>query len=172
MREAEANYPGAGWEIYQLWRDCNEQFFGRQMEHCPIQFTPVSGERFGLWQGEERSIILSTELLHRDGKVWHLHHEELGYNFPPDALLRQMAIQYISTVRGVGLTDQAGIPIEPLSENDWWLRETNRLSGEMDVEQPGSPHEARWWPYSARPEGYYDAYWIAVRTRDKGRGPE
>lgn len=161
MRRAENNYAGAGWLVYQLWREMNEELFGRQMEHCEIQFSSVPEKRFGIWRAEENAIVLGRSLLHQHGKVWRLYHETLGSNFPPDVLLRQVAIQYISTVRGIKITDQAGVPIE-LPESEWWLREIDRLGGELDLKQPISTEEAQWWPYSVRPEGYYNADWAAI----------
>lgn len=167
MRQAETRYSGAGWEVYQLWRDYNERLFGRQMEHCPIQFAPVSGNRFGLWQDEEPSITLGSELLHRDGKVWHLHHEQLGPRFPADVLLRQMTFQYLETIRDTETTDQTGAPVEPLSENEWWLKEISRLTEEIGLEQPTFSEGRNWWPYSVRPEGYYNADWAAIVARER-----
>ncbi|MCS4051413.1 hypothetical protein [Salinibacter ruber] len=155
-KRAEEKYSGAGWKIYQWWRKLNAKHFGRQMEHCEIQFSSVPEKRFGLWRAEENAIVLGRSLLHQHGKVWRLYHEELGSNCPPDVLLRQVVLQYISTVRGIKITDQAGVPIKPLSESEWWLREIERLSKEMDLEQPTSSREKNWWPYSVRPEGYYE----------------
>lgn len=155
-KRAEEKYSGAGWKIYQWWRKLNAKHFGRQMEHCEIQFSSVPEKRFGLWRAEENAIVLGRSLLHQHGKVWRLYHEELGSNCPPDVLLRQVVLQYIEEVRGVKITDQAGVPIKPLSESEWWLREIERLSKKMDLEQPTSSREKNWWPYSVRPEGYYE----------------
>lgn len=162
MRRAETFFPGAGWRVYQLWREFNKKLFGRQMSHCELRFGSVPENRFGLWRKEGRSIILSPELLHQHGKVWRLYHVELSSNFPPDVLLRQMVFQYLETVRDVKITDQVGVPIKPLSENEWWLKEINRLSEEMGLDQPKSPEKARWWPHTVRPNGYYDGDWAAI----------
>ena len=167
MRRAEAHYPGAGWEVYQLWRRFNERLFGRQTSHCEIEFGSVPAERFGLWRRNENTIVFSSELLHRDGKVWHLHHEQLGPRFPADVLLRQMVFQYLETIRDTEITDHTGAPVEPLSGNEWWLKEINRLSEEMGLEQPTSSRGRSWWPYSVRPEGYYDGNWDAIVAGEK-----
>jgi hypothetical protein len=151
-KRAEANYSGAGWTVYQLWREMNQSFFGRQMRHCEIQFSSIH-EQFGTWKAP--TILLSNSLLQRDGSRWWLHHERFGAYFPQDALLRQMVFQYISAVRNAEITDRAGTPVEPLGENESWLQEVTRLSEEMELDQPTSPEEARWWPYSVRREGYY-----------------
>ena len=159
-KRAEANHSGAGWTVYQLWREMNEELFGRQMDHCKIQFGTVPESRFGLWIREGPRILLSSSLLQRDGSRWWLHHRRLGSNFPRDVLLRQMVFQYISAVRNAeitdrAITDRAGTPVEPLGENESWLQEITRLSEEMELDRPTSPEEARWWPYSVRREGYY-----------------
>lgn len=161
-KRAEAKYSGAGWKIYQWWRKLNAKHFGRQMEHCEIQFSSVPEGQFGLWRAEENVIVLDRSLLHQHGKVWRLYHETLGSSFPPDVLLRQVVLQYIEEVRGIKITCQAGIPAEPLGENEWWVGEINRLSGELDLEQPISTEEAQWWPYSVQPEGHYEGDWRTV----------
>ncbi|MFB6274485.1 MAG: hypothetical protein ABEL51_16495 [Salinibacter sp.] len=136
----------------------NEELFGRQMNHCEIRFSSVPEKRFGLWRAEENAIVLDRSLLHQHGKVWRLYHKELGSNFPPDVLLRQVVLQYISTVRGIKITDRVGVPKE-LSENEWWLREIDRLTGELELKQPTSSRERNWWPYSIRLSGHYNADW-------------
>jgi len=114
---AEELYSGAGWEIYQAWREKNKQFFGRQMQHCGIQFGLAGracrspGEAtyraactdapcgYGRWWAQGRVITLCRRFLHRDGRRWWLHHERLGGRFVKDVLLHQMMHQYIDTVR-------------------------------------------------------------------------
>ena len=165
-KRAEANYSGAGWTVYQLWREMNQSFFGRQMRHCGIQFSSIH-EQFGTWKAP--TILLSNSLLQRDGSRWWLHHERFGSNFPQDVLLRQMVFQYISTVRNAeitdrAITDRAGTPVEPLGENESWLQEITRLSEEMGLDWP-TRDEARWWPYSVRKDGYYEADWDERRRK-------
>jgi hypothetical protein len=98
-RKAEERYPGAGWTIYQCWREWNEALFGRQMETCEIRFGTVSnGCRFGRWKSQDASTIIDRSLLHKHGKVWRLYHEDLGRKFVRDVLLHQMVHQYITQV--------------------------------------------------------------------------
>ena len=165
-KRAEANHSGAGWTVYQLWREMNQSFFGRQMRHCEIQFSSIH-EQFGTWKAP--TILLSNSLLQREGSRWWLHHERFGSNFPQDVLLRQMVFQYISTVRNAeitdrAITDRAGTPVEPLGENESWLQEITRLSAEMELDWP-TRDEARWWPYSVRKDGYYEADWDERRRK-------
>jgi hypothetical protein len=120
---AEELYSGAGWKIYQTWRELNERLFGRQMQHCGIQFglagraCPPPGEApypaacpekpcgYGRWWPEGQVITLCRRLLHRDGRVWRLYHERLGGRFAKDVLLHQMMHQYIGAVRRAGGQD-------------------------------------------------------------------
>jgi len=144
----------------------NQSFFGRQMRHCEIQFSSIH-EQFGTWKAP--TILLNNSLLQRDGSRWWLHHERFGSNFPQDVLLRQMVFQYISTVRNAeitdrAITDRAGTPVEPLGENESWLQEITRLSAEMELDRP-TRDEARWWPYSVRKDGYYEADWDERRRK-------
>ena len=87
-----------------------------------------------------------------------------------------MTLQYIETIRGEEVCGPDGFPVGSLSENRWWIREINRLSQEMDLggrvgrlpssKEKSKRHltkeEVKWWPYSIRPEGYYDQSWTEV----------
>ena len=176
---AEARHPGAGWRIYQWWREMSEDLFGRQLPACGIRFGPAEkteepGEPgFGAWCRPERTIILHPSLLHQDGSVWHLHHDALGSRFPRDVLLHQMVHQYIDLVRGVEDEGRGASPTGSPYNNRWWAAEVNRLSEVLvvgdrraavlpaDVETGDVPDgiltawEAARWPYVVRPEGYY-----------------
>jgi hypothetical protein len=120
---AEELHPGAGWEIYQVWREKNKRLFGRQMQHCGIQFglagracrppgeatdraaCPDEPCGYGRWWPEGQVITLCRRLLHRHGRVWRLYHERLGGRFAEDVLLHQMMHQYIGAVRRAGGQD-------------------------------------------------------------------
>jgi len=125
---AEELYSGAGWKIYQTWRELNKRLFGRQMQHCGIQFglagracrssdeathsaacySAACSEEpcsYGRWWPEGQVITLCRRLLHRDGSRWWLHHERLGGRFAGDVLLHQMMHQYIDAVRRAGDQD-------------------------------------------------------------------
>ena len=120
---AEELYSGAGWEIYQAWRELNKRLFGRQMQHCGIQFglagracwppgeatyraaCPEEPCGYGRWWPEGQVITLCRRLLHRHGRVWRLYHERLGGRFAKDVLLHQMMHQYIDVVRRAGDQD-------------------------------------------------------------------
>jgi hypothetical protein len=120
---AEELHSGAGWEIYQVWRELNKRLFGRQMQHCGIQFGLAgracrpSGEAtyraacpeepcgYARWWPEGQVITLCRCLLHRHGRVWRLCHERLGGRFAKDVLLHQMVHQYIDVVRRAGDQD-------------------------------------------------------------------
>jgi len=167
---AEELYPGAGWEIYQTWRELNKRLFGRQMQHCGIQFglagracgspseatyratCPEEPCSYGRWWPEGQVITLCRRLLHRDGRVWWLHHERLGGRFAEDVLLHQMMHQYIDAVRRAGdqdfedqrpmdrSADPAG-PIRPTRSSPHnnphngplWIGEVNRLSEALET---------------------------------------
>jgi hypothetical protein len=92
-----------------------------------------------------------------------------------------MAVQYLTEVRG---TDLSG-PIERLFRSLPWIREINRLSAKMELEWRAvwAPEEEEktssaeiladeiaYWPYSARPEGYYEAEWKAIVEEKEGNG--
>jgi hypothetical protein len=160
-KEAESSYAGAGWTAHQLWRRLNEELFGRQMCHCEIRFGELPSSHFGLWSREENTIFLSSSLLRRDGSRWWLHHTELGSRFPKDVLLRQMVFQYLEIVRGIEVSRPSGSSAKRLAQNREWIGETNRLSKEMELNRPNRD-EAQWWPYSVRPEGYYEGDWRTV----------
>jgi hypothetical protein len=122
---AEELHSGAGWKIYQVWRELNKRLFGRQMQHCGIQFglagracrsrtcrssdeatyrgaCPEEPCGYGHWWPEGQVITLCRRLLHRHGRVWRLYHERLGGQFAEDVLLHQMMHQYIDVVRRAG----------------------------------------------------------------------
>jgi len=182
-KEADEIYPGAGWTFYQWWRDLNEELYGRQMRTCRIEFNllPTGSGRFGFWDGGEDQIVLARSLLKQDGSVWWPHHRVFGSRFPRDVLLRQMVFQYIETVREVQICGHGKYPESPLSENEWWIGEINRLSQEMDLggrlarlsssNEKSNLHltrkEVEWWPYSIRPEGHYDRSWTEVLGEEK-----
>ena len=159
---AEELHPGAGWQVYQMWRERNERLFGRQMQHCGLQFGPIcrAGRRgeaaqpkgkaalkwaclYGRWLPREQVIVLDRRLLQPDGQVWWLSHERLGSWFVGDVLLRQMICQYMGTVRqGESPAPEASRPgsspadslyNSPLWENPLWVGEVNRLSQALEV---------------------------------------
>ena len=159
---AEALHPGAGWQVYQMWRERNERLFGRQMQHCGLQFgaicragcrgeaaqpkgrdTPEWGCHYGQWLPRVGVIVLHRSLLQPDGRVWWLSHERLGPRFVGDVLLRQMICQYMGTVRqGESPAPEASRPgsspadshyNSPLWENSLWVGEVNRLSQALEV---------------------------------------
>jgi hypothetical protein len=160
---AEELHPGAGWQVYQMWRERNERLFGRQMQHCGLQFGPICragwrGEAaqseeeadlklpffYGRWLPREQVIILHRHLLRPDGRVWWLSHERLGSRFVEDVLLRQMICQYIGTVRHgeppapedsrPSPSPKGSLYNSPLWENPLWVGDVNRLSQALDVE--------------------------------------
>jgi hypothetical protein len=154
---AEELHPGAGWQIYQMWRERNERLFGRQMQHCGLQFGPIcrAGRRgeaaqpkgkaalkwaclYGRWLPREQVIVLDRRLLQPDGQVWWLVHERLGSRFVGDVLLRQMTRQYIGTVRQ-GETPAAEVlgsgsaPTGAFCSSPPWVGEVNRLREALEV---------------------------------------
>lgn len=158
---AEELHPGAGWQVYQMWRKRNERLFGRQMHHCGLQFGTIcqAGRRvnrpkgnapskwpflYGRWLPREQVIVLHRSLLRPDGQVWWLSHERLGPRFVGDVLLRQMMRQYIDLVRrDENTAANASSPDSeptgafynsPLWENPLWVGEVNRLSQALEFE--------------------------------------
>ncbi|MCS4116020.1 hypothetical protein GGP49_002970 [Salinibacter ruber] len=155
---AEELHPGAGWEIYQVWREKNKRLFGRQMQHCGIQFGLAgracrsrtcrsSGEAtyraacpdepcgYGSWWPKGQVITLCRRLLHRHGRVWRLYHERLGGRFAEDVLLHQMMHQYIGAVRRAGSQ----------SAEDPGLRDESSEGTGLDRSLEGSPHNNSLW---------------------------
>lgn len=144
---AEEIYPGAGWKIHQLWREHNEKLFGRQMQHCGVQFglagrayrSPKGRDGlaedcyYGRWWPERQVITLHRCFLHRDGSRCWLRHERLGGRFVKDVLLHHMVHQYIDTVRGVGGDGRSVSSTAPLHNNPFWVGDVNRLSEELDL---------------------------------------
>jgi hypothetical protein len=160
---AEELHPGAGWQVYQMWRERNERLFGRQMQHCGLQFGPICrvGRRgeaaqpkgkatlkrpffYGRWLLREQVLVLDRRLLRPDGRVWWLGHEQLGPRFVGDVLLRQMMCQYIDTAGqgenpaaealGPGSAPTRPFCNGPLWDSPLWIGEVNRLRGALDVE--------------------------------------
>jgi hypothetical protein len=190
-RKAEERYPGAGWTIFQWWREWNEAFFGRQMETCEIRFETVSnGCRFGRWKSQDASIIIDQSLLHKHGKVWRLYHEDLGRKFAQDVLLHSMVHQYIDTVRNAPEPPNREPTASQGQDNQQWIAEINRLSEKLELGprraaiqethptdtsihssegslDPLSDAERTLWPYLLREPGYYQRDAAAVfETRE------
>jgi hypothetical protein len=188
-REAEERYPGAGWMIYQWWREWNEALLGRQMETCAILFETVSnGCRFGRWESQDASIIIDRSLLHKHGKVWRLYHEDLGRKFAQDVLLHQMVHQYIDTVRNAPESPNREPTVSQGHDNQQWIAEINRLTETLGLgprraavqethptdtiidsaegpPDPLSDAERTLWPYLIRENGYYQGDAAAVLER-------
>ena len=129
----------------------------------------------GAWCRKRRTIFLRHSLLHQDEDGWQLGHNLLGRGFVRDVLLHQMVHQYVDLVRGVPHEGREDAPTGSPHNNHWWVAEINRLSevlrlpGRRAAVRPASReariHGARalktWemahWPYSVRPQGFYEA---------------
>lgn len=173
---AELYDPEIGPWAYNTWKQLNQKYFKGEIQIWPIGWGLTKyAHRLGFADGLNRKIVLHTSLINPRSKAWG-QRGLLGERFAADVLLHEMIHQYIfQTERSVG---------EP-HNCQMWCDELNRLipllgftgkatvSKQRRVKEPGTKGSGRvtWlpsgdgtmirkelstWPYTSRPEEYYE----------------